>query len=128
MPIAKLANAYKLLDPEIRAKNIALLKRAAKGMVWELTRPTVPDPIFVVGCSRSGTTVTYETIAASTALRSIGHEIPQFWNGLSGPHATAGSPRRPVQSRRNPRTATPPCATSTSAWAPAGCSTRPAST
>ena len=71
MPIAKLGNARKLLDPQIRAKNIAELKRAAKGILWELTRPAVPDPIFVVGCSRSGTTVTYETIAASPALLSI---------------------------------------------------------
>ena len=87
MPIAKLRKAYKLLDPEIRAKNIAGLKRTAKGVLWELTRPVVPDPVFVVGCSRSGTTVTYETIAASPALLSIGHEIPEFWNGLAGPHA-----------------------------------------
>jgi hypothetical protein len=86
MPIAKLKNARKLLDPEIRAKNFAELKRTAKGMLWELTRPAVPDPIFVVGCSRSGTTITYETIATSPELRSIGHEIPQFWNALSGPH------------------------------------------
>jgi hypothetical protein len=86
MAIAKLASAHKLLDPEIRAKNIVLLKRTARGILWDLTRPTMPDPIFVVGCSRSGTTVTYETIAASPEVRSIGHEIPQFWNRLSGPH------------------------------------------
>lgn len=85
MPIEKLKRAYKLLDPEIRAKNIAEVRRTAKGILWELTRPEAPDPIFVVGCSRSGTTVTYETIAASPALLSIGHEIPQFWNRLSGP-------------------------------------------
>ena len=84
--MAKLKNAHKLLDPEIRAKNIAELKLTAKGLLWELTRPVVPDPIFVVGCSRSGTTVTFETIAASPALVSIGHEIPQLWNRLSGPH------------------------------------------
>jgi hypothetical protein len=87
MPIAKLRKAYKLLDPEIRAKNLAELKRSAKGMLWELMRPVMPDPIFIVGCSRSGTTVTYETLAASPALLSIGHEIPQFWNRLTGPHS-----------------------------------------
>lgn len=87
MPIAKLRNAYKVFDPEIRSKNIAELKRAAKGVLWELTRPEVPDPIFVVGCSRSGTTVTYETISASPKLLAIGYEIPQFWNSLWGPHA-----------------------------------------
>jgi hypothetical protein len=45
----------------------------------------MPDPVFVVGCSRSGTTVTYETLAASPQLLSFGYEIPQFWNGLWGP-------------------------------------------
>ncbi|OIP11284.1 MAG: sulfotransferase family protein [Betaproteobacteria bacterium CG2_30_68_42] len=85
----KLRNLYKLADPEIRAKNVVALKRAVKGMVWTLTRPEVAGPVFVVGCSRSGTTVTYETIAASPRLLSLGHEIPEFWNGLSGP-ATNG--------------------------------------
>jgi hypothetical protein len=81
----RLRNLYKLADPEIRAKNVVALKRAAKGVVWQLTRPEVADPVFVVGCSRSGTTVTYETIAASPGLLSFGHEIPEFWNGLWGP-------------------------------------------
>lgn len=45
----------------------------------------MPDPIFVLGCSRSGTTVTYETLAAAPGLLHFGYEIPQFWNRLSGP-------------------------------------------
>ena len=85
--MARLRNVYKLLDPEIRAKNLAQLRRTTKGIVWAVTRPAVPDPVFIVGCSRSGTTVTFETIAASPALLSIGHEIPEFWNGLAGPHS-----------------------------------------
>lgn len=81
----KLASLHKLADPEVRAKNLLELKRAAKGMVWRLTRPEVPDPVFVIGCSRSGTTVTYETLAASGRFLHFGHEIPQFWNRLHGP-------------------------------------------
>jgi Sulfotransferase family len=73
-----LRNLHKLIDPEIRAKNVQALR-------WNLTRPAVPDPVFVVGCSRSGTTVTYETLAASAAFLSFGWEIPQFWNSLHGP-------------------------------------------
>lgn len=80
-----LAKVHKLLDPQVRAKNLLALRRAAKGMMWQLTRPGVPDPVFVVGCSRSGTTITFETLAASGAFLSFGYEIPQFWNGLHGP-------------------------------------------
>lgn len=81
-----LAKLSKLADPEIRAKNIVEAKRAAKGLWWTLTRPRVPDPVFVIGCSRSGTTITYETLAASGAFLNFGYEIPQFWNSLHGPH------------------------------------------
>ena len=80
-----LRNAYKLLDPEIRAKNLQALRWALRGQWWNLARPAVPDPVFVVGCSRSGTTVTYETLAAAPQFVSFGWEIPQFWNGLHGP-------------------------------------------
>jgi hypothetical protein len=41
--------------------------------------------VFVVGCSRSGTTITYETLAAAPQFLSFGWEIPQFWDGLHGP-------------------------------------------
>ena len=81
----KLRNVYKLADPEIRAKNVIEAKRAARGLIWHLTRPIVPDPVFVIGCSRSGTTVTFETLAASGRFLHFGYEIPQFWNGLHGP-------------------------------------------
>ena len=50
-------------------------------------RPEMPDPIFVIGCSRSGTTVTFETLRASPALISMPYEVPQLWNGLAGPAA-----------------------------------------
>jgi len=75
----------KLLDPEIRAKNLRELRYRARGLLWHATRPSVPDPVFVVGCSRSGTTITYETLATSPAFLKFGWEIPQFWNSLYGP-------------------------------------------
>nr|WP_259374520.1 sulfotransferase [Calidifontimicrobium sp. SYSU G02091] len=53
--------------------------------MWDISQPAVPDPVFVVGCSRSGTTVTYETLAASGFFLYFGWEIPQFWNSLYGP-------------------------------------------
>jgi hypothetical protein len=83
--MAKLKHLYKLTDPEILAKNVVALKRSARGLLWDVTRPTMPDPVFVSGCSRSGTTVTFETLAASGKFLNFGYEIPQFWNALHGP-------------------------------------------
>lgn len=80
-----LRNIGKLLDSEIRAKNLRALRHAARGLAYDLGRPAMPDPVFVLGCSRSGTTVTYETLAASPHFLSLGVEIPEFWNGLYGP-------------------------------------------
>ena len=81
-----LRNLHKLFDPEIRAKNWRALRYEALGRYWDVAHPHSPDPIFVVGCSRSGTTVTFETLSAAPELRSLGVEIPEFWNSLWGPH------------------------------------------
>ena len=83
--MARWRNLHKLLDPEIRAKNLRELRWALRGRMWDIGQPAVADPVFVVGCSRSGTTVTYETLAASGQFLYFGWEIPQFWNGLHGP-------------------------------------------
>jgi hypothetical protein len=80
-----LRNLRKLLDPEIRAKNLRAMRFTVRGLYWDLARSHAADPVFVVGCSRSGTTVTYETIAMSPQLLSFGHEIPEFWDSLWGP-------------------------------------------
>jgi len=100
--MTRLAHLYKLLDPDIRAKNLRAVRYASRGRYWTLMRPEAPDPIFIVGCSRSGTTVTYETIAAAPGLLSFGWEIPEFWENLHGPqscgwasHAAAASDARP---------------------------------
>ncbi len=102
----KIRNLYKLLDPEIRAKNLRELGYILRGWYWDLARPSAPDPVFVVGCSRSGTTVTYETIAATSQLRSFGYEISSFWNSLWGPqnndwHSEAASAENVRPQHRN---------------------------
>lgn len=83
--MAKLSHIQKLLDPTIRAKNWRALRQWGRGIAWDALHPVLPDPVFVVGCSRSGTTVTYETLAASRRFLTFGYEIPTFWNSLYGP-------------------------------------------
>jgi hypothetical protein len=83
--MAIFAKASKLLDPEIRAKNIEHLRLQAREKLWALTRTAMPDPVFLIGCSRSGTTVTFETLAASGHFLHFDYELPQFWDGLYGP-------------------------------------------
>lgn len=82
----KLRNIYKLLDSEVRDKNIRVLKYWLRDVYWQTTRPNSPEPVFIIGCSRSGTTVTYETITAAAQLLSFGHELPELWDSLWGPH------------------------------------------
>lgn len=81
----KLSNLPKLLDPEVRDKNLRLLAWRAQELFWNVARPAMPDPVFVIGCSRSGTTITFETIAASGHFLHFDYELPQFWNSLVGP-------------------------------------------
>lgn len=84
--MATISKFNKLLDPEIRAKNLRELGFTIRSTWWRMFRPQQPDPVFVVGCSRSGTTITYETLASAPQFLKFGYEIPQFWNGLVGPH------------------------------------------
>ncbi|HJV26272.1 MAG TPA: sulfotransferase [Aromatoleum sp.] len=83
--LPKLASLPKLLDPEIRAKNLRQLRWRARELAWSVMRPAMPDPVFVIGCSRSGTTVTFETFAASGHFLHFDYELPQLWDGLYGP-------------------------------------------
>lgn len=81
----KIAKFRKLADPEVRAKNITAARHRLREAAYTLLRADMPDPIFVIGCSRSGTTVTFETLAASGHFHHFGFELPQFWNSLVGP-------------------------------------------
>ncbi len=83
--LRRIRNLPKLRDPEIRAKNLEAARLAARELAWELLRPPLREPIFVVGCSRAGTTVTYEALARAPGLLTIGHETPQLWHRIWGP-------------------------------------------
>lgn len=81
----KIAKLGKLTDPEIRAKNLRALEYRFKELAFPLVRTKMPDPVFVIGCSRSGTTITFETLAKAGCFKHFSYELPGFWNGLYGP-------------------------------------------
>ena len=81
----KLTKIAKLFNREILLKNIVALNYKFKEQLYNIVQPKIPDPIFIIGCSRAGTTVTFETIRQSPALLSFPYEIPQFWHSLFGP-------------------------------------------
>ncbi|MBS0555636.1 MAG: sulfotransferase [Proteobacteria bacterium] len=83
--LSTLRKLQKLRDPEILHKNLQAMRLRSREIYWSMARPRVPDPVFVIGCSRSGTTVTFETIAASGHFLHFDYELPQFWNSLIGP-------------------------------------------
>jgi hypothetical protein len=83
--VPRITNFHKLLKKDIREKNYRELRLQLRGLYWRIFHPLMVDPVFVLGCSRSGTTVTYETLATSPHFLSLGVEIPEFWNGLYGP-------------------------------------------
>lgn len=75
----------KYLSPELWHKNLVHLHLRGREAAWRLWRPPLREPIFVVGCSRAGTTVTYETLALAEGLMTLGYETPQLWHRIWGP-------------------------------------------
>jgi len=58
-------------------------RHGARSFWWELRRrPCLDRPVFVVGCSRAGTTVVYKTFSASAELASLNRETHDFWVDL----------------------------------------------
>lgn len=55
---------------------------AARGARWDASRKSLQRPIFVVGCSRAGTTLVYKTLSESRELGSLQRETHDFWIGL----------------------------------------------
>jgi len=54
-------------------------------LTWPLVRHTFEKPIFVLGCSRSGTTVMYKVLSMAKGLASLDKETHDFWNSLHPP-------------------------------------------
>jgi len=54
----------------------------ARGLWWDVMRPMPCAPVFIVGCSRAGTTLVYKTFSESGELGSLQKETHDFWSGL----------------------------------------------
>lgn len=57
-------------------------RRGIRGLWWDHYRPPADRPLFVVGCSRAGTTLVYRTFTEARELGSLKRETHDFWNSL----------------------------------------------
>jgi Sulfotransferase family len=60
----------------------ARARRAGRNIWWALSPRALSKPIFVVGCSRAGTTLVYKTFSESRELGSLQRETHDFWVAL----------------------------------------------
>ena len=58
------------------------LARAAHRLWWDLNHPETEKPIFILGCSRAGTTLVYKTFSESREIGSLQRETHDFWMDL----------------------------------------------
>ena len=61
-------------------KQEALIR--ARQLWWPLMQPGLDRPVFVVGCSRAGTTLVYKLLSGSTKLGSLQRETHDVWSQL----------------------------------------------
>jgi len=59
--------------------------RGMRGLWFDLAGPIVERPVFVVGCSRAGTTLVYKTLSEAATLGSLQKESHDFWAALHPP-------------------------------------------
>lgn len=56
--------------------------RAMRGAWWDMRRPRAQRPIFIIGCSRAGTTLVYKTFSESREIGTLQRETHDFWGDL----------------------------------------------
>jgi hypothetical protein len=55
------------------------VSRRLRGAYWQVAQPRIERPVFIVGCSRAGTTVVYKTFSEARELGSLQRETHDFW-------------------------------------------------
>ncbi len=58
------------------------LARQVRGFWWDARHRTADRPVFIVGCSRAGTTLVYQTFSEADELGSRHRESHDFWAEL----------------------------------------------
>jgi hypothetical protein len=69
------------IDKNIRHYGSAA-QRTMRGLRWSVAPVPVHEPVFVIGCSRGGTTVVYKTLSEADELGSLQRETHDFWTEL----------------------------------------------
>ncbi len=52
---------------------------------WKLSKPIAETPVFILGCSRAGTTLVYKTFSESRQLGTLHKETHDLWSSLHPP-------------------------------------------
>jgi hypothetical protein len=55
---------------------------ALRGVWWDVLSFKAVRPVFIIGCSRAGTTLVYKTLSESRELGTLQRETHDFWSGL----------------------------------------------
>lgn len=79
-----MAEFWLKVDKTLRYHGRQLLYRL-RDLRWGISPPTVDKPVFIVGCSRAGTTLVYKTFSESAELGSLQRETHNFWSDLHPP-------------------------------------------
>jgi len=61
------------------------LRRGLRAGLWRLGGLAVERPVFVVGCSRAGTTLVYKTFSEAVELGTLERETHDLWASLHPP-------------------------------------------
>jgi len=69
------------IDKNVRHYGAAV-QRTVRDVRWSIGAVPVREPVFVVGCSRGGTTVVYKTLSEADELGSLQRETHDFWASL----------------------------------------------
>jgi hypothetical protein len=56
--------------------------RTARAAWWDVRKPGATRPIFIVGCSRAGTTLVYKTFSEAREIGTLQRETHDFWVDL----------------------------------------------
>ena len=58
------------------------LLKTIRSFRWKLSKPIAETPVFILGCSRAGTTLVYKTFSESKQLGSLNKETHDLWASL----------------------------------------------